>query len=64
MLKHPDVFSYAMNRYVSLSLINRKSSVHLYALNYPRTVLRTFTLRWDQPSIYGQYTIHLLYCTS
>jgi hypothetical protein len=44
MLKLPDVSSYAMN-YVSLSLTNMKSSVHLYALYFPRTALRTFTPR-------------------
>jgi hypothetical protein len=30
--KLPDVCSYAMNYYVSLSLTNRKSSFHLHAL--------------------------------
>jgi hypothetical protein len=39
MLKLPDVCSQDMNHYVSLSLTNRKSSVHLHALNSPRTAL-------------------------
>jgi hypothetical protein len=43
-----------MNHYVSLSLTNRKYSVHLHAL-YTRTALRTFTLRRDQLLICGQY---------
>jgi hypothetical protein len=43
-----------MNHYVSLSLTNRKSSVHLYALYSPRTALRTFTPRRDQLVICGQ----------
>jgi hypothetical protein len=54
MLKLPDVFSYVMNHYVSLSLTNRKSSVHLHSLYSPRTALRTFTLRRDQLVICGQ----------
>jgi hypothetical protein len=37
-----------MNHYVSLSLTNMKSSVHLHALYSPRTALRTFTPRRDQ----------------
>jgi hypothetical protein len=44
-----------MNHYVLLSLTNRKSSVHLYALYSPRTALRTFTLGRDQLVICGQY---------
>jgi hypothetical protein len=48
MLKLPDVCSWAMNHYVSLSLTNRKSSVHLHALYSPRTALRAFTPRRDQ----------------
>jgi hypothetical protein len=44
-----------MNHYVSLSLNNRKSSVHLNALYSPRTALRTFTPRRDQLVICGQY---------
>jgi hypothetical protein len=32
MLKLPDVCSYAVNHYVSLSLTSRKSSVHLHAV--------------------------------
>jgi hypothetical protein len=35
MLELLDVCSLAMNHYVSLSLTNRKSSVHLNALNAP-----------------------------
>jgi hypothetical protein len=54
MLKLPDVCSYAMNHYVSLSLTNMKSSVHLHALYSPRTVLRTFSPRRDQFVICGQ----------
>jgi hypothetical protein len=46
----------AMNRCVSLSLTNRKSSVHLHALCSPRTAVRTFTARWDQHVICGQYS--------
>jgi hypothetical protein len=47
-IKLPDVCSYAVNHYVSLSLTNRKSSVNLHAL-YPRcTALTTFTPRRDQ----------------
>jgi hypothetical protein len=52
----PDVYSYAINLYVSLSLTNRKSSVHLDALYSPRTALRTFTPRWDLLLICGQYS--------
>jgi hypothetical protein len=44
-----------MNHYVCLSLTNRKSSVHLHALNSPRTAPRTFTPRRDQLVICGQY---------
>jgi muramidase (phage lysozyme) len=55
MLKLPDVCSYAANRYVFLSLTNRKSSVHLHALYSPRTALRTFTPSRDQLVICGQY---------
>jgi hypothetical protein len=43
-----------MSHYVSLSLTNKKSSVHLYALYSPRTALRTFTPRRDQLVICGQ----------
>jgi hypothetical protein len=48
MLKLPDVCSYAMNHYVSLSLTNRKSPAHLHALYSTRTALRMFTPRRDQ----------------
>jgi hypothetical protein len=48
-----------MNHYVSLSLTNRKSSVHLHALYSPRTALRTFTPRRDQLVICGQYTLRV-----
>jgi hypothetical protein len=44
-----------MNRHVSLSLTNRKSSVHLHALYLPRTALWMFTLRGDQLVTFGQY---------
>jgi len=44
-----------MNHYVSLSLTNRKSSVHLHALYSPRTALRTFAPRSDRLVICGQY---------
>jgi hypothetical protein len=54
MLKMPDVCSWAMNHYVSLSLTNKKSSVHLHALYSPCTELRTFTARRDQLVICGQ----------
>jgi hypothetical protein len=54
MLKLPDVCSYTMNHYVSLSLTNSKSSVHLHALYSPRTALRTFTPRRDQLVVCGQ----------
>jgi hypothetical protein len=54
MLKLPDVCSLAMNHYVSLSLTNSKSSVHLHALYSPRTAVRTFTRRRDQLVICGQ----------
>jgi hypothetical protein len=40
---------------LSLSLTNRKSSVHLHALYSPRTALWTFTPRRDQLVICGQY---------
>jgi hypothetical protein len=40
--KLPDVYSYAMNHYVCLSLTNRKSSIHLLAFYSPRTALRTY----------------------
>jgi hypothetical protein len=46
-----------MNHYVSLSLTNRKSSVHLHALYSPHTALRTFTPRRDQLVICGQYVM-------
>jgi hypothetical protein len=55
--KLPDVCSYAKNQYVSLSLTNRKSSVHLHALYSPRITLRTFTPRRDQLVICGQYIL-------
>jgi hypothetical protein len=55
MLKLPDVCSWAMNHYVSLSLTNRKSSVHLRALNSPRTAISMLTARRDQIVICGQY---------
>jgi hypothetical protein len=52
-----------MNHYVTLSLTNRKSSVHLQALYSPRTALRTFTPRRDQLVIWGQYvTLSTLLC--
>jgi hypothetical protein len=54
----PDVCSYAMNNYVSLSLNSRKSSVHLHALYSPRITLRTFTPRRDhQLVICGLYIV-------
>jgi hypothetical protein len=53
--KLSDVCSYAMNRYVSLSLTNRKSSDHLHTLYFPCTVLWTFTPHRDQLVICGQY---------
>jgi hypothetical protein len=52
--KLPDVCSLVMTHYVSLSLTNRKSSVHLHAMYSPRTALRTFTPRRDQLVICGQ----------
>jgi hypothetical protein len=52
-----DVCSCAMNHYVSLSLTNRKSSDHLHALYFPRTVLRTFTPRRDQLVTCGRYFV-------
>jgi hypothetical protein len=55
MLKLPDVCSSAMNHYVSLSLTNRASFVHLYALYSPRTALRRFTSCRGQLVICGQY---------
>jgi hypothetical protein len=45
MLKLPNVCSKDINHYVSLSLTNMKSSVHLHALYSHRTTLRTFTAR-------------------
>jgi hypothetical protein len=51
----PDVCSQTMNHYVSLSLTNRKSCVHLHALNSSRTALRTFTPRRDQLTVCGEY---------
>jgi hypothetical protein len=48
VLKQPDVCSYAMNHYVSLSLTNRKSSVHLHDLNSTPTALGSFTSRREQ----------------
>jgi hypothetical protein len=51
-----------MNNYVSLSLTNSKSSVHLHALYSPRIALRTFTPRRDQLVICGQYSmLHTLF---
>jgi hypothetical protein len=47
-----------MNHYVSLSLANRKSSVHLHALYSPRTALRTFLPRRDHLAICGQYPVY------
>jgi hypothetical protein len=44
-----------MNHYVSLSLNNRKSSVHLHALYSPRTALGRFTPGRDQLVICGRY---------
>jgi hypothetical protein len=35
MLKQPGVCSYSVNHYVSLSVTNRKYSVHLHALYSP-----------------------------
>jgi hypothetical protein len=49
-----------MNNYVSLSLTNSKSSVHLHALYSPRTALRKFTPRRDQLVICGQYCLYAL----
>jgi hypothetical protein len=54
MLKLPDVFSLAMNHYVSLSLTSRKTSVHLHALYFPRTAQRSFTPHGDQLVICGR----------
>jgi hypothetical protein len=51
--KLPDVCSYSMNHCVSLSLTNRKSSVHLHALYSPHTALRTLSPRRDQLVICG-----------
>jgi hypothetical protein len=44
-----------MNHYFSLSLTNRKSSVHLHALYSHRTALRAFTPHRDLLVICGQY---------
>jgi hypothetical protein len=55
MPKLPDVYSYAVNQHVTLSLTNRKSSVHLHSLYSPRTAVRTFAPRRDQLVICGQY---------
>jgi hypothetical protein len=55
--KLPDVCSLAMNHYVSLSLTNRESSVHLKALYSPRTAQRTFTPPEDQLVICGLYEL-------
>jgi hypothetical protein len=52
-----------MNHCVSVSLTNRKSSVHLYALYSPRTALRTFTPRRVQLVNCGQYW-HLIYSSA
>jgi hypothetical protein len=54
ILKLPYVCSQAMNHYISLSLTNSKSSVHLYALFSPCNALRTFTPRRDQLVVCGQ----------
>jgi hypothetical protein len=43
MLKLSHVFSYAMNHYISLSLANRKSSVHLHALYPPHCTKDVYT---------------------
>jgi hypothetical protein len=47
-----------MNHYVSISLTNSKSSVHLHALYSPRTALRTFLPRRDHLVICGQYPVY------
>jgi hypothetical protein len=49
-----------MNHYVSLSLTNRKCSVHLHALYSPRTTLRTFTPRRDKLVICGKWLTFVL----
>jgi hypothetical protein len=51
------MFAVRLNHYVSLSLTNKKYSVHLYALYFPRTELRTFTSRRDQLVICGHYVL-------
>jgi hypothetical protein len=48
-----------MKHYVSLSLTNRKSSVHLRGLYSPQTAVRTFTPRRDQLMICGQYLLKI-----
>jgi hypothetical protein len=50
-----------MNHYVSLSLTNRKSSVHLHDLYSPSTALSTFTPRRDQLVICVQFKISFEY---
>jgi hypothetical protein len=62
MLKLPDVCSWAVTHYVSLSLTCRKSSVHQHALYSSLTALRTFTPRRDQLVIWGQYLTQFLHC--
>jgi hypothetical protein len=52
--KLPDVCSYAMDHYVSLSLTNRKPSFHLHVLYFPRTALWTFTPSRDLMVVCGQ----------
>jgi hypothetical protein len=46
-----------MNHYVTLALTSRKSSVHLHALYFPRTVLRMFTPRRDHLMVCLLYSI-------
>jgi hypothetical protein len=64
MLTLSDACSYAINHYISLSLINRKSSVHLHALYSPRIALRTLTPQRDHLVMYGQYFIFLNRCAT
>jgi hypothetical protein len=51
-----------MNHYVSLSLTNMKSSVHLSDLYSPGTALRTVTPRKDELMICGQYSYFMIHC--
>jgi hypothetical protein len=54
-MNKPGVCSYSVNHSVSLSLTNRKSSVHLHALYSPRTALRMITRCRDHLMICGHY---------